>query len=232
MGDPALPVTVTVLCLQVVVPGSLSLAWSLGLAVLQAHSAKKDPVAAVLQLYQGQGMQLLQGKVVDVERKTDQGFVRGRIHISPLAASALATEQPQEPAHSSFLQELHDCASDSVMGPGHEEGTHFAAAEATAPDGLVIEFQNENLIARAADGRVLGCVPDLICVLDSSTGAAVATEEVRYGLLVTVVVLPAHPLLRTSAALQVVGPAAFGYEGVEYIPVGNYPLVPTVHEPH
>jgi len=220
---------VTVLCLQVVVPGSLSLAWSLGLAVLQAQAAKEDPVAAVLQLYQGQGKQLLQGKVVDVERKTDQGFVRGRIHICPLAASALATGQPQEPAHSSSLQELQGCAADSGMGPGIEVGTQFAAA---APDGLVIEFQNENLIARAADSRVLGCVPDLICVLDSSTGAAVATEEVRYGLLVTVVVLPAHPLLRTSAALDVVGPAAFGYQGVEYTPVGDYPPLPTVHEPY
>jgi DUF917 family protein len=176
----------------------LSLAWNLGLSVLQAQAAKTDPIAAVLELYQGQGRQLLQGKVVDVQRKTDQGFVRGSILISLLAAS-----------------------QGTAAAAGHFNG---------AVEGVVIEFQNENLIAKAADGRVLGCMPDLICVLDSSTGAAVATEEVRYGLLVTVVVLPAHPLLRTHAALQVVGPAAFGYQGVEYFPVGEYPCIPTVHD--
>ena len=38
------------------------------------------------------------------------------------------------------------------------------------------------------------------------------TEEVRYGLRVGVVVLPANPVLKTSQALKVVGPRAFGFD--------------------
>lgn len=53
-------------------------------------------------------------------------------------------------------------------------------------------------------------------------GLPVATEEARYGLRLMVVVLPAHPLLRTAAALRVVGPGAFGFTDVEYIPIGPY----------
>jgi len=53
------------------------------------------------------------------------------------------------------------------------------------------------------------------------------TEDLRYGLRVSIVGLPAHPLLRTSDALAVVGPAAFGYGDVVYSPLGEYkPVVP------
>lgn len=62
------------------------------------------------------------------------------------------------------------------------------------------------------------------------------TEDVRYsyGMRVTLLVLPAPPLLRTPQALAVVGPAAFGYEDVEYQPCGEFipsepiPQVPTL----
>jgi DUF917 family protein len=225
--------------LQVVVPGSLSLAWSIGLAVLRAQAAKADPVAALLQLYQGQGCKLLEGKVVDVQRVTEVGFVRGSITVRGLAASPLSNPQsdPLSPSTS------HVAAGSSTVSATQprlqqpvaaSEGTcsiqDSSAAAGAAFESLQIEFQNENLVARALDGRVLGCVPDLICLLETSTGAAVATEEVRFGLLVTVVVLPAHPLLRSQEALQVVGPAAFGYGDVVYTPVGRYPDMPTVYD--
>jgi DUF917 family protein len=220
--------------LQVVVPGSLSLAWSIGLAVLLAQGAKADPVAAILQLYQGQGRKLLEGKVVNVQCKTEAGFVRGSITVNALAGTPhnhLSTSH-NAPGSSTVVMlppqpKLSQPADASESTFSSQAGS---AAAYTAPDSLEIEFQNENIVARASDGEVLGCVPDLICVLDTSTGAAVATEEVRYGLLVTVVVLPAHPLLRTHPALQVVGPAAFGYRDVAYTPVGRYPNMPTVHE--
>ena len=44
----------------------------------------------------------------------------------------------------------------------------------------------------------------------------------RYGLRAAVLVLPAHPLLTTPAALAVVGPAAFGHGDVAYTPHGSY----------
>lgn len=91
---------------------------------------------------------------------------------------------------------------------------------------LTIAFQNENLIARRTDAdgtaRTLAIVPDLICIADSETALPVTTEVLRYGLRVTVLGIPAPPLLRTPAALAVVGPRAFGYDE-EYAPLpGRY----------
>jgi DUF917 family protein len=87
---------------------------------------------------------------------------------------------------------------------------------------LTIEFQNENLIARQGSetegGRIIAAVPDLICIVDIETGAPVTTEVLRYGLRVTVLGIPAPALLRSQAALAVVGPGAFGY-AVDYQPL-------------
>ncbi len=69
---------------------------------------------------------------------------------------------------------------------------------------------------------MLASVPDLISMVDSETGEPIPTEEVRYGLRVTVLGMPVSPLLSTPIALEVVGPKAFGYDDVEYVPIGDY----------
>lgn len=74
-----------------------------------------------------------------------------------------------------------------------------------------IDFQNENLIARKGD-EVIATVPDLICIVDSTTAEPVTTDVLRYGLRVTVVGIPAPRLLKSPVALDVVGPGAFGYD--------------------
>jgi DUF917 family protein len=58
---------------------------------------------------------------------------------------------------------------------------------------------------------MLCITPDLITVLDSHSGTALATHELRYGLRVSVVGMPAHPLWLTEAGLKAGGPSAFGY---------------------
>ena len=80
-----------------------------------------------------------------------------------------------------------------------------------------LELQNENLVA-LSDGRVLASVPDLICVVDSETADAVATERVRYGQRVTVIALRCDPVWRTARGLRAAGPRAFGYD-FDYVPV-------------
>ncbi|MCA9878534.1 MAG: DUF917 domain-containing protein [Thermomicrobiales bacterium] len=94
--------------------------------------------------------------------------------------------------------------------------------EGSGPDAgrtLRIDFQNENLIATTGEGDVLAVVPDLICLVDEETAEPITTEIVRYGLRVTVLGIPAPDLLKTPAALAVVGPAAFGYPDVDYVPL-------------
>jgi uncharacterized protein len=88
---------------------------------------------------------------------------------------------------------------------------------------LRIDFQNENLIAREGGGAVLAAVPDLICLVDTDTGAPLTTEVLRYGLRATAIGIPAPAELRTEVGLRFVGPAAFGYDDVVYTPLpGSY----------
>ena len=82
---------------------------------------------------------------------------------------------------------------------------------------MEIEFQNENLVARAGEG-LLCVVPDLICVISLEDGEPIGTEALRYGLRVAVLALPAPRELKTPEALAVVGPRAFGYD-LEFCPL-------------
>ncbi len=101
----------------------------------------------------------------------------------------------------------------------------FALGEVTlaALDGeksLTIEFQNEFLVARDETGTVLAAVPDLLCIVDKDTGAPITTGSLRYGQRIKVIGVPAPKLLKSDAALTVIGPEAFGYE-FEYQPLAS-----------
>lgn len=90
---------------------------------------------------------------------------------------------------------------------------------ANAGESLSIDFQNENLIARTGSGEILAVVPDLICIVDGETAEPITTELLRYGLRVVVLGIPAPVELKTAIALEVIGPAAFGYPDVPFIPM-------------
>jgi len=74
-----------------------------------------------------------------------------------------------------------------------------------------LAFQNEFAVGWL-DGRPRVMTPDLICVLDSVSGEAIGTEALRYGQRVSVIALPAPPVLLTPKGLEHVGPRAFGYD--------------------
>jgi len=80
-----------------------------------------------------------------------------------------------------------------------------------------IDFQNEwlNFIL---NGKILCLPPDLICILDPVTGEPIRTDIVKYGYRGTVVLIPAHPRMRTPKGIQTFGPRYFGYD-YDYIPV-------------
>jgi DUF917 family protein len=84
---------------------------------------------------------------------------------------------------------------------------------------LVIDIQNEYLVATEGDKRI-AMVPDLICIVDSETGRPIGTEEQRYGLRVAILSLPAPALLRTDVALALMGPRAVGYD-FDFVPLGQ-----------
>ena len=82
---------------------------------------------------------------------------------------------------------------------------------------MLIDFQNENLVARV-DGEIVCTVPDLICAVTTDTGEPVTTELMRYGLRVAVLGFPAPELWSTPEGLAVAGPRAFGYD-TDYVPL-------------
>ncbi|MFD0068070.1 DUF917 domain-containing protein [Streptomyces sp. NPDC056690] len=68
------------------VPATLTLAERLGAAVREARAAHSDPVAAARAMLDG--VHLLTGKVVDVSRRTEGGFARGRARVEGIADEA------------------------------------------------------------------------------------------------------------------------------------------------
>ena len=81
-----------------------------------------------------------------------------------------------------------------------------------------IAIQNENLVL-FVDGHPRVTVPDLIMNLELDTGEPITTEVLRYGQQIATIALPAHDLLKTPEALKVVGPKAFGYPDIEFVPL-------------
>lgn len=103
---------------------------------------------------------------------------------------------------------------------GFARGTaSIEGVDESAGSTITLDFQNEHLLVRR-DDETVASVPDLICVLDADTGEPVTAEAMRFGFRVSVVVLPCHPRWRAPAALDLVGPRAFGYDH-DYEPVDS-----------
>ena len=77
---------------------------------------------------------------------------------------------------------------------------------------VLIDFQNENLVVRDESGEVLATVPDLITLVEQDSAEPLATETIKYGYRVSVLILPAPQPLTTPHVLQHLGPKAFGYD--------------------
>lgn len=146
-----------------IIRDTLTLAKRIGQTVIDCRAQSIPPAEKVADLCNGSV--LFTGKIIDVERRTVEGFARGTLKISD-----------------------------------------FADFETQ----LTIDFQNENLIARQGED-ILCSVPDLICIIGLEDGEPIGTESLRYGLRVAVLALPAPKELKSSRALEVVGPSAFGY---------------------
>jgi DUF917 family protein len=83
---------------------------------------------------------------------------------------------------------------------------------------ITVRYQNEFLVAQQGE-RVLATTPDIISFMDTESLATITSDSVRYGQRVKILALQAPALLRTPAALRVVGPRAFGWD-LDYISIG------------
>ena len=89
---------------------------------------------------------------------------------------------------------------------------------------MMIPFQNEYLYAVKTDpaaqsqGEIVCTVPELISILGQD-GEAIGSQDLRFGLHVSVIALPAHELWKTAQGLKVGGPKAFGLD-IPYVSIG------------
>ncbi|KIX01624.1 uncharacterized protein Z518_09350 [Rhinocladiella mackenziei CBS 650.93] len=174
------------------VPNTISQAWYLGRAVLLARQSKLDFIEAIASVTPVKT--LYTGKIIDVTRDVSRGYTMGRSVIAPLGAD--------------------------------EDDTWNGSAPETQH--LVIPFQNEYLYAAYVDDAsgkgkedVICTVPDLISILGQD-GEALGSPELRYGLKVRVIGMPAHPLWTgTPEGLRIGGPEYFGLP-LEWKSVGEY----------
>ena len=144
---------------------TVSQAIGIGRAVHEARQSKENPVQAVVDCEDGRI--LFEGKIVEVNRRTTEGFLRGSLELEGLEADK-----------------------------GHK---------------MKLDFQNEFSIGWIdEEPRVM--VPDIITVLDSTTGEAIGTEAIRYGQRIQILVLRAPEIQTTPKGLEHVGPRAFGYD--------------------
>ena len=153
------------------IPGIVSLTEKIGKGIREAKENGKSPIDMVLEITGG--FELFKGKVVDIQRKTAGGFVRGE--------------------------------------------SHFSGIEEYKGKNLVLNFQNENLLARV-DDQVVCSTPDLIAILDAETGHPITTEGLRYGARGVVIAVPCHSHWRTEAGIETAGPRYFGYD-FDYVAV-------------
>ncbi|KAF4448575.1 hypothetical protein F53441_8052 [Fusarium austroafricanum] len=173
------------------VPNTVSQAWYLGRAVHNARRKKTNYVDAIFDVCAGK--LLFTGKIIDVRRYIGGGYTMGSVVIAPLSDD--------------------------------ERETHSSAQSVPSDRHMVIPFQNEYLYAALSDAdgseasqQVVCTVPDLISVLGQD-GEGIGSQDLRYGLRVNVIALPAHPLWKTDKGMKVGGPEGFGlkmpYTGVD-----------------
>lgn len=136
---------------------------------------------------------LYTGKIVDVSRDLSRGYTVGQCVIAPLSI---------------------------------DEQENLGETLETETRNLNVTFQNEYLIAYyegagKAEKELVCVVPDLISLLGSN-GEALGSPDLRYGLQVRVIAMPAHPLWTESKeALKIGGPEFFQL-GVQWKSIGEY----------
>lgn len=71
--------------------------------------------------------------------------------------------------------------------------------------------------------QILAVVPDLVCVIDAQNGEAIGTQEYRYGLLVVVLGITAsEKWTSTARGIEIGGPKGFGFDNLDYQPIGKF----------
>jgi DUF917 family protein len=164
--------------------GTTSLAWYIGRAVYLAKQEKTDIMKAIVRALpllsvkrssvdnakisaNPSGRILYTGKIISVNRYVSAGgYTEGQVRIKPISGDEM----------------------------------EYGDAAATEKRNMVLPFQNEYLYAelvepdaaKGSKGEIVAMVPDLISLIGTD-GYALGTQDLRYGVRVSVVSFVAHP---------------------------------------
>lgn len=84
-------------------------------------------------------------------------------------------------------------------------------------------FVREYKRVLANDCQIIAIVPDLVTVLDAQNGEALGTQDYRYGLPVSVIGITAsEKWTSTPRGIEIGGPKGFGFDDLEYKPLGKF----------
>ncbi|KAL1984915.1 hypothetical protein VTN96DRAFT_8574 [Rasamsonia emersonii] len=186
------------------IPNTVSQAWYIGRAIHKARKSKTNIIKAIFDTTPGR--LLYTGKIIDVKRDVSRGYTMGQCVVAPLSGDEKDTTM-------------------AIENPVVEEERP-----------IVIPFQNEFLYAAYADPtdpddqsryEMICTVPDLISILGPD-GEAIGSQELRYGLHVSIIAMAAHPLWTgDERGLRVGGPKGFGLD-MEWTSIGPYQEPPSV----
>ncbi|CAI7565792.1 unnamed protein product [Penicillium pancosmium] len=187
---------------QYAIPNTVSQAWYIGRAVHKAQKSKENLIDAIFKTTPGR--LLYSGKIIDVKRDVSRGYTMGQCTIAPLNSD----EEDQYLQGSQKSEASNTNENRYLIIPFHNEFLYAAYANPDKPND---KSQHE----------VVCTVPDLISILGQD-GEAIGSPELRYGLRVNVIGMPAHPLWSgTERGLEVGGPAGFGLD-MEWTSLGPY----------
>ncbi|KAJ4254498.1 hypothetical protein NW762_010097 [Fusarium torreyae] len=151
--------------------------------------------------------------------------------VDTVAESIIAEVGGHESARSLFKGKIVGVERVTRMGHAYGEvvieSTEDNSSSSSAKKRLIIPFKNENIYAKEVDANgkeeILAIVPDLVCVIDAQNGEALGTQEYRYGLPVIVLGITAsEKWTSTPRGIEIGGPKGFGFDELEYKPLGKF----------
>lgn len=161
----------------------MSMSWYVGRAIYLARRQNRDTVAAVIKAWPGSKL-LYTGKVGSFSKKVSAGWTTGMCVVNP------ETEVDEDLV---------------VEEPGKKRDIRP----------MVLQYQNEFLYAALQNQDLslqpVCTTPDMVSVLDQD-GSAIATNELRYGMRISVIAMPAHPLWFGPEGMKKCSPEAFGLD--------------------
>jgi DUF917 family protein len=194
-----------------VVENTISLSWRIGRAVALSRCTNRVDTVAESIIEEVGGSKsakvLFKGKITGVERVLRMGHAYGEVIIESAPEGGVGTKEKM------VIPFKNENILAKKIGAGGEEEVSISPPFPLYRTYCMLTF----------NFQILAMVPDLICVIDAQNGENIGTQEYKYGLLVVVLAITAsEKWTSTPRGIEIGGPGAFGFNDLEYKPIGEF----------